>query len=97
MKPNFKDNIKDNINNQETPKNESSEIKDFTPSNDTNSTFVLKKKVDDKKGKKVFNVYMDPELLKELDKLAKRTNWSRNELVNMMCQHCINNLKIDEE
>ncbi len=64
--------------------------------NDSIATaFVLKKKADDKKGKKTFNVYMDADRLKELDKACKKSGYSRNELVNAMVEHCINNLKLE--
>lgn len=58
--------------------------------------FILNKKVDDKKGKKAFNVYMQPDLIKELDKISKKSGYSRNELINLMCKYCVNNLEITE-
>lgn len=64
---------------------------------DTTKKFVIKKKVDDKVGKKAFNVYMPDSLVKELDKISKKTGYSRNELINMMCQECVNNYEIVEE
>lgn len=100
MAGSFKDSIKSNINlKNKTVYNKEHKNK-FEKNSDEikeeNSTFVLKKKVDDKKGKKVFNVYMKPELLKELDRASKRSGWSRNELVNKMIEYCIDNLKIEE-
>lgn len=71
-------------------------INDDTKSS-TAHKFVIKKKVDDKKGKKAFNVYMPDSLVKELDKLSKKTGYSRNELINMMCQDCLKNYEIVEE
>lgn len=64
---------------------------------DTNKKFVIKKKVDDKKDKKAFNIYMADSLVKDLDKLSKKTGYSRNELINIMCQECLNNYEIVEE
>lgn len=64
---------------------------------DTNTKFVLRKKSDDKKDKKAFNVYMQPDLIKELDKLSKKSGYSRNELINLMCDYCVKNLELIEE
>ncbi|AKN34260.1 hypothetical protein Ccar_25885 (plasmid) [Clostridium carboxidivorans P7] len=63
-------------------------------SNDTNNKFTLKKKLDDKKEKKAFNVYMNPDLIKELDKISKKSGYSRNELINLMCEYCVKNLEL---
>lgn len=106
MKSNFKDSIKSNINtslqNKENTKNSNltstdntNIIKDETVESSI-SPFTIAKKLEDKKGKKAFNVYMDPNLVKELDKVSKRTGWSRNELINKMCDFCIKNIKIKE-
>jgi hypothetical protein len=65
--------------------------------NDTIKKFTLKKKLDDKKEKKAFNVYMQPELIKELDKLSKKSGYSRNELINLMCEYCVKNLELIEQ
>lgn len=97
MANNFKDSIKSNLklDNKAVDKNEHKNL-DAADNNEESSSFILKKKVDDKKGKKVFNVYMQPEKLKELDKISKRTGWSRNEVVNKMIDYCIDNLKIED-
>jgi hypothetical protein len=106
MKGNFKDSIKGNINTSSQDDNDTKN-KDLTLNDDTNTSeeesidssntlFTIAKKVDDKKGKKTFNVYMDPNLAKELDKISKRTGWSRNEIINKMCDFCVNNIKIEE-
>jgi hypothetical protein len=94
MANNFKDNLKGNINiNIENKKT----VENTNIDNDTaDTTFVLKKKIDDKKGKKVFNVYMESDKLKELDKACKKSGYSRNELVNVMVDYCINNLKLED-
>ncbi|MFT5875901.1 MAG: hypothetical protein ACI8WT_004901 [Clostridium sp.] len=62
MANNFKDNLKGNININNEKKTEVENTKVASESIDT--TFVLKKKTDDKKGKKVFNVYMESDKLK---------------------------------
>lgn len=94
MANNFKDNLKGNI----KINNENKHVEENTNVTNDNidTAFVLKKKADDKKGKKVFNVYMDPDKLKELDKACKKSGYSRNELVNVMVEYCINNLKLEE-
>lgn len=98
MNKNFKDNLKGNIN----INNNNDKVKDNTNVNiesniNTESNmFVLKKKQDDKKDKKVFNVYMMPEKLKELDKACKKSGYSRNEMVNIMIEHCLNNMKLED-
>ncbi|NNU76550.1 CopG family transcriptional regulator [Clostridium estertheticum] len=95
MANNFKNNLKSNLNiNNENKTAAVEETNVASESIDT--TFVLKKKTDDKKGKKVFNVYMEPDKLKELDKTCKKSGYSRNELVNVMIEYCLNNLKLEE-
>jgi len=42
---------------------------------------------------KAFNVVMRESLASQLDKLAKEKNYSRNEIINIMCEYCINNMK----
>lgn len=64
---------------------------------DTNTKFILKKKVDDKKDKKAFNVYMVDSLVKEMDKLSKKSGYSRNELINIACNNLVNNVELVEE
>ena len=95
MANNFKNNLKSNINiNNE---NKAAAVEDINVASESiDTTFVLKKKTDDKKGKKVFNVYMESDKLKELDKACKKSGYSRNELVNVMIEYCIDNLKLEE-
>lgn len=61
-----------------------------------NEQFIIKKRSDIKKDKKAFNIYMPDSLVKDLDKLGKKTGYSRNELINMMCDWCTNNYKVEE-
>lgn len=67
--------------------------------NDTenNRKFILRKKSNEKKDKKAFNVYMEDNLVKNLDKICKKTGHTRNELINIMCEYCVTNLEIVEE
>jgi hypothetical protein len=96
----FKNNLKGNINmtneHKVVEENTNTSNKNIEGSDNVDTTFILKKKTDDKKGKKIFNVYMDSDRLKELDKACKKSGYSRNELVNVMVEHCINNLKLEE-
>lgn len=102
MKTDFRDSLKDNINikSDDTKGNnildESAKDSIAATVENTDNIFVLPKKVDDKRGKKAFNVYMDPDMLKELDKISKRSGWSRNEVINKMCEYCIKNIKIED-
>jgi hypothetical protein len=58
--------------------------------------FKLEKKKEDKTNKKAFNVYMEDNIVKEIDKAAKKSGHSRNELINIMCQWCLTNLDFKE-
>lgn len=62
----------------------------------TESKFVIKKKSEERVGKKAFNVYMSESMVKKLDRLGKKTGYSRNELINMMCEKCLDNIQIEE-
>ncbi len=39
---------------------------------------------------------MDGALQKDLDKIVKKTGYSRNELINMMIKHCLENMEFIE-
>ncbi|ACT33585.1 CopG family transcriptional regulator [Clostridium botulinum] len=92
MSNNFKDSIKSNMN----IKNESNEVICKSNTNIKNETFVLKKKEDEKSGKKAFNVYISEEKLRELDKMSKKSRYSRNELVNLMFDYCLEHWKVED-
>lgn len=47
-------------------------------------------------GHKVVSVRMCDELLERLDDLSKRTNRSRNELINLLLQSAIEWVKVEE-
>ncbi|OOB76468.1 hypothetical protein AXF41_12100 [Clostridium haemolyticum] len=89
---NFKDSIKSNMN----IKNECNEVICKSNTNIKNETFVLKKKEDEKAGKKAFNVYISEEKLRELDKMSKKSRYSRNELVNLMFDYCLEHWKVED-
>lgn len=94
---------KTNVNtDQNTINNTNSSITDNTVNEvknntKTNQKFVLRKKSNDKKDKKAFNVYMEDNLVKNLDKICKKTGHTRNELINIMCEYCVENLEIVED
>ncbi|NFA43758.1 CopG family transcriptional regulator [Clostridium botulinum] len=95
LKSNIKNNIKkenktsklnDNIKNDTENKIEETSINKFT----------IGKKKEDKSVRKSFPLYVDGEMQKKLDDICKKTKYSRNELILMMIQHCIDNLEITD-
>ena len=57
-----------------------------------NEPLKLKKRGDD--GSKVISVRIKEDTLAALDRLAAETNYSRNELINIILKHCIENVEI---
>ena len=53
---------------------------------------VIKKRGED--GNKIISIRIKEEILKELDKVASETNYSRNELINIILKHGLENLEI---
>lgn len=102
MKGDFRDNLKSNINIENQNNINNSDINTTeVETQDTQETtakrvFKLSKKVDDKTNKKSFPVYMENDLLKRLDKLCTKSNYSRNELINIMIEDCLNNLEFED-
>lgn len=94
MSDNFKDSIKDNINLNSNTKVKDEDIKYNA---NTESKFHLAKKKIDKTNKKTFPVYMENDLLKKLTAISKKSGYSRNELINIMCNWCADNLDFTEE
>ena len=93
MSNNFKDSIKNNL---VTSKENAKEVVETDRKDTTTNKFKLSKKVEDKTAKKVFNVYMEDDLLKKVDTLSKRAGYSRNELINIMVQWCTDNLEFEK-
>lgn len=101
MSINLKDSIKGNIassakaeaDNFKSNEDKALESKGISGGEDK---FKLAKKKEDKSVKKAFNVYMEDNLLKDIDKVAKKSGYSRNELINIMCQWCVDNLEFTE-
>ena len=48
-------------------------------------------------GYKVFSVRIKEGLSDELDRISLMTNRSRNELIGLFLEHCVNNWELDEE
>ncbi len=55
-------------------------------------TIIIKKKGED--GSKVITVRIKEDILKSLDKISKESNYSRNELINIILRHGIENIEI---
>lgn len=53
---------------------------------------VIKKRGED--GNKVISVRIKEETLERIDKVAAECNYSRNELINLILKHGIENIKI---
>ena len=58
-----------------------------------NTPLVIKKRGED--GNKVISVRIKEDLLAELDQASSETNISRNELINIILRHGLDNLKIE--
>lgn len=58
-----------------------------------NERLKIKKKADD--GTRVITVRIHQETLAAVDKLAAESNYSRNERINILLAHGVNNVEID--
>ena len=54
---------------------------------------VIKKKGED--GNKLISVRIKEDTLAELDRIAAESNYSRNELINLILAHGVKNIKIE--
>ncbi|WP_257675468.1 ribbon-helix-helix domain-containing protein [Clostridium felsineum] len=95
MKNNFKESIKNNIKTEvsESKEDLKEDLPEVTVAKD--GKFKISKKKDEKSIKKTFNLYMNENLVKELDQICKKTGYSRNELINKMCDFCVNNIDFE--
>lgn len=59
-----------------------------------NEPLVIKKRGED--GSKVISIRISEELLTKLDRAAADCNYSRNELINILLRHGVDNLIIEE-
>lgn len=53
---------------------------------------ITKLKGDD--GHKVFSIRLKEDLVQKLDEMSAETNRSRNELIGIMLEYCVNNCEI---
>ncbi|MBN1040453.1 CopG family transcriptional regulator [Clostridium botulinum] len=99
MNIDLKSNIKNNIKKENKTSKLNNNIKNDTE-NKVEETginkFTIGKKKEDKSVRKSFPLYVDGEMQKKLDDICKKTKYSRNELILMMIQHCIDNLEITD-
>lgn len=57
-------------------------------------TLKIKKRGED--GNKIISVRIREDLLYELDRIAKESNYSRNELINIILKYGVENLEIEQ-
>lgn len=60
-----------------------------------NNSLKIKKRGDD--GNRVISVRIKESTLAELDKIAAQSNYSRNELINLILSHGIKNIEIEQQ
>ena len=58
-----------------------------------NEFLIIKKRGED--GSRVITVRLKEDILASLDQLAAESNYSRNELINIILRHGIENIKIE--
>ena len=58
----------------------------------SDKTLKIKKRGED--GNKIISVRIREDILSELDRIAKESNYSRNELINLILQYGVENLEI---
>jgi hypothetical protein len=100
MNKDFTANIKSNIKKEDEVSildtNTNIDIKEKDIEQASSIKFKIAKKKEDKEGKVNFPFYTDKSKQKELDKIAKKTGYSRNELINIMIDFCIKNIEFEE-
>lgn len=57
---------------------------------------ISKKRLKGDDGHKVFSVRIKESTVKNIDEISSKTNRSRNEIINLMLEFCIENYIIDE-
>lgn len=62
------------------------------PKND--EPFIIEKKQKHKINKKTFPIYMNEDMVNELDKICNKTGYTRNELINMIVSQALKNMQI---
>ena len=59
-----------------------------------NETLKIKKRGED--GNKIISVRIKEDILNQLDAISKESNYSRNELINLILKYGIENLEITQ-
>ncbi len=59
-----------------------------------NEPLIIKKRGED--GNRIISVRIREDTLAAIDKLASETNYSRNELINMILAHGVKNIEIQQ-
>ena len=59
----------------------------------SNELLVIKRRGED--GNRVITVRIREETLAELERLVSETNYSRNELINIILSHGVKNIKVE--
>ncbi|MDD6478189.1 MAG: CopG family transcriptional regulator [Oscillospiraceae bacterium] len=57
-----------------------------------NNSLKIKKRGED--GNKIISVRIKEDILNELDRISKESNYSRNELINLILRYGVENLEI---
>lgn len=58
-----------------------------------NEPLVIKKRGED--GSRIITVRIKEDILADLDKIASESNYSRNELINIILAHGVKNIEIE--
>ena len=58
------------------------------------NSLKIKKRGED--GNKIISVRIKEDILNELDRISKESNYSRNELINLILKYGIENLEIEQ-
>lgn len=97
MSNNFKNSITNSIKKEDEVSISNTDTKDDIENKEESiKTFKIGKKQEDKSVKKSFPLYVDGAVQKDLDKIVKKTGYSRNELINMMIKHCLDTLEFTD-
>ena len=58
---------------------------------------ISKKSLRGEDGHKIFSIRIREDIVQELDNIVEKTNRSRNELINIFLEHCVENWELDEK
>lgn len=85
----------DKVEDERTSVMDINEEQNINQEQEENVIFTIEKKAK-KESKRNIALYIEPDTLKELDKVCKKTEYNRNEMINTMIKFCLANLKISE-